>query len=188
MIRTEIRIGDIIKENREKKKMSQNDLAQQLYVSRQAISKWENNAALPSIENIVAISDCLDISLDELMKGDKKVMEEINKSSKFNVIAKIVFSGMGIAIFLYLLLFKICGISQSIIYWVCLFLAIIAWMVLWRNLDFKHLKKSFNKTALLALVCLLVFWMLPHVNNCITGFIDGYKEGQQDYQIQHNLK
>lgn len=45
-----------LKELRAKKGLSQERVAEQLYVSRQAISKWENGEALPDMENLVAIS------------------------------------------------------------------------------------------------------------------------------------
>ena len=47
--------------------LSQEQLADQLYVSRQAISKWENGSALPDIEKIIQIASILHVSLDELV-------------------------------------------------------------------------------------------------------------------------
>ncbi|WP_288636701.1 helix-turn-helix transcriptional regulator [uncultured Limosilactobacillus sp.] len=47
--------------------LSQEQLADQLHVSRQAISKWENGSALPDIEKIIQIASILHVSLDELV-------------------------------------------------------------------------------------------------------------------------
>lgn len=51
--------------------MSQEQLAEKLNVSRQAITKWETDAGIPDIENIMAISALFDISIDELLSNEK---------------------------------------------------------------------------------------------------------------------
>ena len=51
--------------------LSQEQLAEKLNVSRQAISKWESGASLPESDKLVAIADCFGVSLDELVKGEK---------------------------------------------------------------------------------------------------------------------
>jgi transcriptional regulator with XRE-family HTH domain len=61
---------------RKSRKMSQEDLAFKLGVSRQAVSKWESGAAYPETEKIVAICKLFDCSLDELLKDD---IEELRK-------------------------------------------------------------------------------------------------------------
>ena len=52
--------------------MSQERLAEKLGVSRQAVTKWETDAGIPDIENIMAISALFDISLDELLMGERE--------------------------------------------------------------------------------------------------------------------
>lgn len=56
---------------REKNHLTQEQLAQVLFVSRQAVSKWERGESLPDIENIIRLSDLYDISIDELLRGAK---------------------------------------------------------------------------------------------------------------------
>ena len=51
--------------------MSQEKLAEKLGVSRQAITKWETEAGIPDIENIMAISTLFDVSIDELLSNEK---------------------------------------------------------------------------------------------------------------------
>lgn len=53
--------------------MSQEQLAEKLGVSRQAITKWETDAGIPDIENIIAVSSLFDISIDELLMDEKEV-------------------------------------------------------------------------------------------------------------------
>lgn len=65
-----------LKKYRELKKFSQEELAEKIYVTRQTISKWENEKSYPDIHNLIALSLLFDISLDELIKGDVEKMEQ----------------------------------------------------------------------------------------------------------------
>ena len=63
--------------------MSQEQLAEKLGVSRQAVTKWETDTGIPDIENIMAISALFDISIDELLsneRGTKKSTEYLFES------------------------------------------------------------------------------------------------------------
>lgn len=63
--------------------MSQEQLSEKLGVSRQAVTKWETEAGIPDIENILAISALFDISIDELLsneRGTKKLTEYLYES------------------------------------------------------------------------------------------------------------
>lgn len=62
-------INQQIKFYRTEQKMSQDMLAEKLNISRQSISKWERGESLPSIDNLVRLSEILGIPLDELVKG-----------------------------------------------------------------------------------------------------------------------
>ena len=54
-------------EVRKRAGMTQNDLAEKLDVSRQAVSRWEMGTAKPDFENLVAISNIFDVSIDYLL-------------------------------------------------------------------------------------------------------------------------
>lgn len=60
-----------LKSIRKQAGMSQEQLAEKLGVSRQAVTKWETDAGIPDIENIMAISALFDISIDELLSNEK---------------------------------------------------------------------------------------------------------------------
>ena len=64
-------LGERIYKLRTEKNLSQGDLAELLEVSRQSISKWENNNAVPDLEKIIKMSDIFEVSLDELLKGEQ---------------------------------------------------------------------------------------------------------------------
>lgn len=66
--------SDKLKDLRKSKNMSQEQLAEKLYVSRQAITKWENGTGLPDIENIVAIAALFNTSLDDLLSEEKSLL------------------------------------------------------------------------------------------------------------------
>jgi len=63
-------LGEKIYELRTKQNLSQGDLADRMDLSRQSISKWENNTSVPDLENLIQLSEILNVSLDELVKGD----------------------------------------------------------------------------------------------------------------------
>jgi transcriptional regulator with XRE-family HTH domain len=63
-------LGENIYKLRSKKNWSQTDLADALEVSRQSVSKWENNTATPDLERLIKMKEIFDISLDELVFGD----------------------------------------------------------------------------------------------------------------------
>ena len=71
-----------IKSLRLKEKQSQKELAELLNVTPQAIPKWENNKSVPDILTLEAIRALYDVSLDSLIKGDKKLQEKLSTSFK----------------------------------------------------------------------------------------------------------
>ena len=71
-----IDISSKLKELRISQGLSQEKLAEQLMVSRQAVSKWENGEALPDMENMVALAKLYNISLDELVGLETKSENE----------------------------------------------------------------------------------------------------------------
>ena len=62
--------GKMIKELRESKKMTQQELAEKICVSDKTISKWETCKGLPDISLIEPLAKALDVSITELMKGE----------------------------------------------------------------------------------------------------------------------
>ncbi len=64
-------IGKRISEYRKKKNLKQDELAEMLGVSAQAVSKWENDLSCPDISLLPSLSSILGISIDELVQGQK---------------------------------------------------------------------------------------------------------------------
>lgn len=69
-------ISNQIKTRREALGLSQEQLAEKLYVSRQTISNWERDKTYPDVQSLLMLSILFDTSIDTLVKGDVTVMEE----------------------------------------------------------------------------------------------------------------
>ena len=91
--------GEQIKNIRKKEKLTQEQFAIRLNVSRQVVSNWENNKNLPDIGMLILISNVLHISLDALIKGDdqmnnmtEKVIQDGSetKKARYNMITSII--------------------------------------------------------------------------------------------------
>lgn len=69
-------LGKQIKKYRSEKTLSQDALAEKIYVSRQTISNWENSKSYPDVNSLVLLSEVFEVSLDQLIKGDVEMMKE----------------------------------------------------------------------------------------------------------------
>ena len=76
-----INVGQKLQMARNKQGLTQEQIAQQLQVSRQTISNWENNKSYPDIVSLITLSELYQISLDQLLKGDKAMIEHLSKST-----------------------------------------------------------------------------------------------------------
>lgn len=76
-----MKIGDQLKKARMDKNLTQEEVAEKIFVSRQSISNWENNKTYPDIGNVIALSDLYQISLDELLKESDNFMEHLEEST-----------------------------------------------------------------------------------------------------------
>lgn len=74
-------IGKKLKQARLGAKLTQEQVAERLFVSRQTISNWENEKSYPDIVSVVRLSDLYSISLDDLLKGDKEMLEHLGEST-----------------------------------------------------------------------------------------------------------
>lgn len=100
-------LGEKLKNLRQQAALSQEQLAERLNVSRQAVTKWETGKGIPDIANLIAISEEFDLSLDELIKDNIAVKNKIiaDSSSKKWHILVIVYL---VAIVAYIAYFAFC--------------------------------------------------------------------------------
>ena len=114
-------LGNKIKYYRNEKELSQEELAERVYVSRQTISNWENNKSYPDINSIVLLSEVFEISIDNLIKGDVEQMKkEINSEEvkKLNFYATMMGILMLVATILLMPMLKFIGLYGFIPYFV----------------------------------------------------------------------
>lgn len=69
------KIGKLIAKKRKVKQMTQSQLAEQLGVSNKTVSKWETGAGLPDISLLIDLAKELEISVDDLLKGNEETGE-----------------------------------------------------------------------------------------------------------------
>lgn len=74
-------IGKKLKDARMRSGFTQESVAEKINVSRQTISNWENEKSYPDIISVIELSNLYSISLDELLKGDEKMMEHLEEST-----------------------------------------------------------------------------------------------------------
>ena len=70
---TDMEIGKKLKDARMKSGFTQEAVAEKINMSRQTISNWENEKSYPDIISVIKMSDCYEVSLDYLLKGEQKM-------------------------------------------------------------------------------------------------------------------
>lgn len=75
-------LGKQIKKYRQEKQLSQEELANRIYVTRQTVSNWENDKSYPDVNSLLLLSEIFQISLDKLIKGDIDTMKEVIKKEE----------------------------------------------------------------------------------------------------------
>ena len=105
--------GTQIRTLRKEKSLTQDQMANDLHVSRQAVSNWENNKNLPDIETIIRMSEVYSVSLDDLILGGKdeknnmadKLIEDGSENTKLKTARKILTVGAGLMLIGFLCFF-----------------------------------------------------------------------------------
>ena len=104
-------LGKQIKKHRQEVQLSQEELADRVYVSRQTISNWENDKSYPDVNSLVLLSEIFQSSLDNLIKGDIEVMKDViqkeeivkmNRYGKIYTIMLIVTAVSAVPLFMWL--------------------------------------------------------------------------------------
>ncbi|MBQ8203675.1 MAG: helix-turn-helix transcriptional regulator [Clostridia bacterium] len=88
-------LGNKINKIRKDNNLTQEDFAEKYNVTRQTISNWENGKSYPDLETLVKISDDFSVSLDVLLKEDKKVIMDISKNQKNSKLYKRIALALG---------------------------------------------------------------------------------------------
>ncbi|MCD7124745.1 helix-turn-helix domain-containing protein [Limosilactobacillus caviae] len=81
--------GEQIKNQRERLALTQQIVADNLHITRQTLSKWENNKSYPDLKMLLALSDLYHVSVDSLLREDKDLTSYLNRdkaAQAFNII------------------------------------------------------------------------------------------------------
>lgn len=78
-------IGKFIQELRKEKNITQRELADTIGISDKTISKWENGISLPDTSMLMSLCKALDISVNELLSGERILPENYNKKAEENI-------------------------------------------------------------------------------------------------------
>ena len=118
-------IGERLYKLRKEKNLSQEELANELDVSRQSISKWETNQSTPDFDKIISLCQYFNITTDELLTGNKDIVEakETNNKSKF---ARNLAIAIGLYIFSVVSIIVFEEAFNKPLIGICLFFALIA--------------------------------------------------------------
>jgi transcriptional regulator with XRE-family HTH domain len=167
-------IAERIQNLRKTKGISQEELANEVGVSRQAVSKWESGQSTPDIEKIIIMSDYFEVTTDYLIKGIVSKKEELEKKLDAGI-----FSIVGTA-------FNFIGLIISIMTWhekqvassVAVGLIIMAIgclsFAVGQVIGADETKVKAKKIYWLINLWLLVFIPLSLVYNMLDGFFGGY--------------
>ena len=93
-------LGKQIKKYRAAAKLSQEELAEKVFVSRQTVSNWENDKNYPDVKSLVLMSEVFQVSLDDLVKGDLEKMKTEIDAQEYAAFQKdsAIFAGLFIAL------------------------------------------------------------------------------------------
>lgn len=169
-------LGTKIKVQRERKHWSQQELADQIHISRQSISKWEQNRALPSITNIIMMSNLFNMSLDELMKDDATLAAQMDAKMKVSKTLR----GFLISLLSAFILFIIIKLLNVDIYNISEYFsdtALIIAIIIMFKIDWYQLDKIVSKKVGLLIIFTLILYFVPVINNFIMSFIAGFQDG-----------
>lgn len=172
--------GEIIAKLRKERGLSQEELAEALYVTRQAISKWESGAGSPDISNLKNIAAYFNVNVDYLINGNEeqeiapspsnrgqaaKIKKEANENmKKFNILFRILLAVSALCwiISLFVPMVEALGIGASIMNYfdtnsLAVLLYVFAYIILFGSFIFVSVKKNMKRLFFYNLVPILGF-------------------------------
>lgn len=97
-------ISQVVKENRKEQAMTQEQLAEKIFVSKKTISNWENGRTTPDIESLIRMANLFELSLDSLLLEGSVIVEDIKKREQLAELTRVYWLGPMITAILLLIL------------------------------------------------------------------------------------
>ena len=166
-------LGNQIRQYRCRQNLSQEELAEQVYVTRQTISNWETGKSCPDIHSLLLLSSIFQVSLDQLIKGDLSKMKEtiheydLKKWNHYGIIYTVLFA-VSFLSFAPLLIF---GKLYGFVLWILLYAATMVYAV-----KVERLKKAYNIHTLKEIVAFTEGKRLDEIETQVEA-------GKRPYQI-----
>ena len=173
-----MKISQQIKQQREQRHWSQADLAKRLNISRESISKWESGTALPSFTNVIKLGELFDLSLDDLIKGDDKLIHnfESHEPEPLSRLSKFVLSVAGLSIVGYLIGLALHMSASSLRDWLELpFIITLIWLLC--TINWTQMNRILSKKTLIIGGLCLTFLLIPSITQSIHDMISGMWAG-----------
>ena len=174
-------ISKCIKDARQKNNISQESLAEQLGVSRQTVSSWETGKSYPDIVSVIKMSDIFNISLDKMLKEDRKLVSNMqekmdtvksNKSIIFTILFAIIIFGGTYLIRTFVDIPKIDNLYLNIGVLIVFMIGVLSYLFsnvyVGRFLNQKTSNKSILKTIIVMLIIVSLFFIFPIIEEFIT--------------------
>ncbi len=139
-----------MKEHRARLGLSQEEVAERIFVSRQTISNWETDRTYPDVQSLLLLSELFGTSIDELVKGDVEVMEKTIESDWKTM------SRLGVAAW------ALVGVGLAVL--------LVAFAV---PTGASSLAPNFTESEVLGIALFLVLWMLGCI---LLGIVDHMKK------------
>jgi len=105
-------IGEILKEKRNDYKLTQEKLAEKIFVSNKTISNWENGKTTPDIDSLIRLSHLFNLSLDNLLLEDSNIVKDMREKEQAYTIQKALALGAQLTNILLLIFLFLPGISN----------------------------------------------------------------------------
>ncbi|MBQ8151947.1 MAG: anti sigma factor C-terminal domain-containing protein, partial [Firmicutes bacterium] len=113
---TTVDIGHKIYELRKQHGLTQEQFAEMFHVTRQTVSNWENNKNYPDMETLRQISEAYSVSFDELLKSDKALIQQIDKTKKRAGVTRWLIVLIAALLVLLAIVFVVPRIAASVFY------------------------------------------------------------------------
>lgn len=168
-----MKLASQIRQHRTEMGLSQDALAERVFVSRQTVSNWENDKTYPDLESLLLLSDVFGISLDQLVKGDLETMkQEINAQE----IAKFHRNSLIMTVFFLLLLISPIPLAHYLGWWGMAVYLLIAAIGIWFAFQVDQHKKQYNIQTYKEISAFLE-------GKPLDGIEKAREEGKRPYQI-----